>query len=280
MFNNFFASTREFGKDEVELYGSEAARSYLNIESSLDEKIASIAMREKLNKEQIQRIVEEANTLVDLNKEGEKFSLAKTANVLIIMRKRDERPEMESDDYDVPPCMAHPDEKEISINDLFGVSPIEPEIKPSRAQLNIKIVKLGAAREELDGKKRLLELKYDSNIQDIIKTAEQLYFNDKKALSNIFGLAKIAYSYGKNILGLVDNVLQRREVLEKNASVAPEDLISDEMRRFALIQNGEHKILKQIDNIGRIKDDIAHVKVGILKLDDEIVKTKEKIKGL
>ena len=288
MFENLlsFSKTNTFNSDTAELLGGESARASLETKTPLNEKVAEVVLRENLNPEQIQRVVEEANIAVDLYKKGESFDLAKTADVLIILKKNSGHESKESDDYATPP-ECHDTCSEVKFSDLFGIKAdtsqgeaIEDGV-PRGHKLHVKIVKLGAARDAINSYYQELLRKQEGQINEFVKSAEALYHEDKKALREVLGLIKIAHpKEAANLIPYMNEVFQRRELIEKTAAIVPYELISDDLKNHAIITNGENIMIKQVTTIKNTNDDVIECKFGIIKIDDEIAKLKEEIKTL
>ena len=285
MFDQMLSIKKPFGKEDIELYGNEAARAFLDEGTSLNEKIASIANREELNNDQIQRIVEEANTVVDIAKGGESFELAKQASVIIMLRKKPEA-ELPTSDYDEAPCQHAEESSDIGFKELFGMngeskSDLDPSIVPAQKRLHIKIIKLGAAREELAGQLSNLELQKETAIKKYAQAVEQEHYENPANIPSVFAIMKLAFHKESSpLITLANEYLKSKELIEKTASIAPEDLISENLKNKAIIQNGEHKIMKAVSTIRDIEADTDRVKNSVFKLDEEIGKAKEELKAL
>ena len=282
-----FSKTNTFNGDTAELLGGEAARSSLEMGMPLNEKVAEVVLRENLNPEQIQRVVESANTAVDGYKKGESFDLAKTADVLIIMQKKTEPESKEISDYNIPPECHKCETPAVSFTDLFGnkASTVQGEELdggvPRAHRLHVKIVKLGAAKEAVSSYYQDLLRKQEESISGFVKSAEALYHENKKDLKEVLGLIKMAHpKEAASLIPFMNEIFIRKELIEKTAAVVPYDLISDDMKNHAIITNGENIMLKQVTTIKNINDSVTEAKFGIIKIDDEIARIKEEIKSL
>ena len=284
MFENFLSlsKTNNFDGETAQLLGGEAARSSLDSGINLTEKVAKVVARENLNPEQIQRVVEEANTIVDLYKKGETFELAKTADVVIILNKKPE--EKVLDDYASPPVKIP---SSVDYSKMFGINAdaVKDEAMedgvPKAHKLHVKIVKLGAAKDAMDSKYQDLLRKQEDIISDFVKSAEVLFHENRTKLKDVVSLIKVAFP--KESISLIDYIndtFRRKELIEKTAAIVPYDLISDDLKNHAIVMNGNDIMLKQVTTLKNNNLETRELKFGIIRLDDEIAKTREEIKSL
>lgn len=269
-----------FSKDNVNMWARETAREYVSEKTPLNEKIASIADKNHLNSEQIQRVVEATNLAVDGYMKGSDFDVAKTAGVLAIIRKPSGCPLSSGlDDYVSPPSPVDSGE---DMHELFGVKPqdVLPSV-PRKRVVQIKIIKLGSAKKELLGMESTLNRKLVQAERDLVKTAKQSVMQDKETLEDLFSMTKEAglTKLAKKYFPVIEHVLTNQGVLEKVAFQAEERYISKDIKKQGIprieIINGNHAVLKRFQTLKRIEDDLVHARRAIVVCDDKIKKLQE-----
>lgn len=276
-----------FSSQSVNLWAKQIANEYIgNEKESLNEKIAKIASVNGLNAEQVQRIVEATNLAVDSVKKGSDFELAKTAAVMMIVKKPglDELPEMPGiEDFMAPP---EAKEQDVNIHELFGVGEQNTNVVPKAKSIQIKIIKLADAKKALADHVSNLLFQKDASEKELVKVAKQCVLGDHENINNLYemicdiGLEKMA----KHYFPIINHVLVSQGVLEKTAYRAPEELISDRLDNNGISQiritNGNHAIVKTFQTMKKIEDDIVHARKAIILVEDKIKKLKEEAKRI
>jgi len=283
MFNDIImdGNRSKFSKEKVTLWSGEIARDHISNGADLNEKIAQVAFDNHLNEEQIQRIVESTNLIVDSHKKGADFNTAKTASVITLVKKCNCEEKPDISDYMAPPSR---DTSDVDLNEMFGVTPqdVQPSY-PRRHVIKIKIMKLASAKQAFEDHAINRQRDLTEAERSLVKVAKKCIMEDKESLGDLYKMVKVA-GYDKladRYFPIINHVLDGMYVVEKNAFRIEDKYISKDLSKQGIpsvtVVNGNHAMIKSFETFKKIDDDIARAKRGILVCDDKIKKLKEEM---
>jgi len=271
-----------FSKDNINIWAREAVSLYLDKGSPMVEKIAEIADCNGLNPEQIQRIVEAANLLVDSIKKGSDFQVARAPDVMAKLKGSfpEENP-MDLSDYITPP---EAKDSDLDLHELFGIKPQGSAAIPQKKVIQIKIIKLASAKKALEDYLTNLEDNKKQNEVELVKVAKQAVLGDHEDVNELYGMVcEAGYEkLAKTYFPVINHVLVGQGIIEKTAFRAPEELISKDLDDNGIpsikIVNGNHAVIKTFQTMQKIDDDIVHARKAVIFCDGKLNKYKEEAK--
>lgn len=298
--------TTKVAGDRLEIFAKTAAQEFLNRGVPLNESISKAAQANDLNRNQIERLCEMANLathqalwsktaqkanvafpLADPKKIAMPQTTTKTASFVASTSGR-----ATMNDYLRPPARmpaAGP-----SIKTAMRVEDVRPhnglhEV-PEKVQLKVAREKLLAKRARLQDKLVSTKLALESIETMAFGTVKQAVMQEGYSMADLYraacsvGLEKQAREYlptwEKRLIGSTTGTLRLR--LEKTAiSRAPKDLIAEALKDHGVtVVNGAHPVLVSLDTIRQRDDEIRQGLIGLLRLNDEIELTEQKIREL
>lgn len=256
-------------KQEFERLGKEASRKYLEDNIPLNETITKLAKEYGLNRDQISRVVENANVETHLNlyKEAEdkyiEFDTADVGDVVSNMEFSIEKDAALMNDYE-----------EITENEEFQIiSDITDEEKDRIKE---------AEKQFLFKKAEDLEYRLTNRLEEIDqkfqRESENLYFNVKQAALQMEDFSKIRHAARKAVPGkMTEALLKEQEERLKKEAAARVDFSEKEFPKGTVNEN--NPIVKSIKKLSVLKERYKQLKKHHTALEKAAAKTDLELIG-
>ena len=274
-----------FDSDSCRLWAKEASDAYIANSTPLGDSIAKTAKKQSLNPNQIQRVIELANSITHarlFQKEKDKtftFPLAKLDDVLA---KTKESTVKVAQVYNSMPDIERPIES-TKIAELFNNPEITDLTKLSSAhKLTVYLEKMAAAQKEINDALILADLNAVRYLKDVRTVVKQLLL-DNFPYEDLFATMCGAMPDKKmELLTLFTGIakeLQDEGIKLASMSVDPK-LISDLLNKYKVkVINGQHPLYMNTTGYFKAIEESKAMNHGLVWLGDKIDQLKKAIKN-
>jgi hypothetical protein len=265
-----------FTTDAMDRYIEESARAFLKGQKPLNETITKIASEHGLNRDQISRVVEGANTEVYVqlaNQSSDKyvnFEVADTTKIASAVHGIEKQAEIITADYDVPPS-------EDTLEGSFLDKVASEEVRLDATAVHNQAIKLAGLDEQLTNSLEEVDVRFQQNSEVMYHLVKQAYL-----AGTSFGDIKTAIQtvYDSPVVAVVLD--DCREKLAEE--IYPKQIVMDSKNHGSV--NSENPIIKQaglitkdVQEFKTLREKIAEVHAGIMSCIQRFPETKHLLKS-